>query len=205
MRVCALLVALSLSAGAVESPEVLKPPVLVAALKGGGVFPQVLNRLSTTYSFGVELGWLLPILNRQLSLSAELAYSAPAHDQTVSDARVPGGSYSYTVVEKTLGLYIGPKYYLFPVSGRLTPWLSVGVRVQFIDSQMVGAADQPFGQHDETGTHVAFGGQVGIGYRVGPGFILLELQMISAPLDHLITGKVDIGDLAIRVGYAFTL
>jgi hypothetical protein len=86
----------------------------------------------------------------------------------------------------------------------MVPWLSLGVRAQFINSKMVGQTTVPFGIHTETGTHLAYGGNAGFGYRVGPGLLGLEVQMISAPLDHLITGDVNIGDLAVRLAYLLT-
>lgn len=179
------------------------PPNLTVGLKAGGIFPQVLGRLTSSYSFGLEVGWLLPFLNHQLALSVEAAYSAPPRTVTATDPRLAGGSYQVTVTERTLGVYLGPKYYFLPLRGGFIPWVSVGVRVQFIDSQVVGGTDQAFGQHDETGTHAAFGGQVGIGYHLGPGFIALEVQFISSPINHLVTGKVDVGDLAVRAAYHF--
>jgi len=177
------------------------PPNLTIGLKAGGIFPQVMNKLSSTYSFALEVGWLLPFLNHQLAIVVEGAYSAPPRTLTVDDPRVATGSYKVTLTERTIGVYVGPKYYFLPLRGTFIPWISIGVRAQFIDSQVVGGTDQAFGQHDETGTHFAFGGQAGIGYHLGPGFIGLEVQLISSPLDHLVTGKVDVGDLAVRAAY----
>lgn len=205
----AVLLSLALASSEPAVPETQSaappaPPTLTAGLKLGGIFPQVMSRLSTSYSLGVEVGWVVPALNRQLAVALECAYSAPPRTFTVEDPRVSGGSYTVTITERTVGLYLGPKYYLLPVRGTLVPWASVGLRVQLIDSQVVGGAGQAFGQHDETGTHLAFGGQVGVGYRLGPGFVGLELQLISSPLDHLVTGRVDVGDLAVRAAYHFT-
>lgn len=177
--------------------------MIILGLKAGGIFPQVLNRLSSTFTLALEVGWLLPILNRQLALVVEGAYSAPATSVSAADPRVPAGSYQYGLVEQTFGLYAGPKYFFLPLRGTFIPWVSVGIRTQFIESQLSGGAEQSFGPHQEQGTHVAFGGQAGIGYHLGPGFVALEVQMISSPLDHLVTGKVDVGDLAVRAGYHF--
>lgn len=178
-------------------------PVVSVGLKAGGVFPQVLGRLNTNFSVGLEATWVTPLLGSKLALEAEVAYSQPSHDQTLPDPRVPGASYAYTVTERTLAVFVGPKYFILPPGGKLVPWVAAGVRAQFIDSQMVGDATVAFGRHDETGTHLAYGGQAGCGYRMGPGLLALELQLISAPLDHLVTGAVNVGDLAARVAYLF--
>lgn len=177
--------------------------MIILGLKAGGIFPQVLSPLSSTYTLALEVGWLLPILNRQLALVVEGAYSAPTRSLSVDDPRLPSGSYQYSVTEQTFGIYAGPKYFFLPLRGTFIPWVSVGIRAQFIESQLAGLSDQPFGAHQEQGTHVAFGGQAGIGYHLGPGFVGLELQMISSPLNHLVTGNVDVGDLSVRAGYHF--
>lgn len=187
----------------VEAKAAPSAPNLTVGLKAGGIFPQVLNRLSSTYTVALEVGWLLPILNRQLALVVEGAYSAPATSVSVEDPRVASGTYQYELIEQTFGLYAGPKYYFLPLRGTFIPWVSVGIRAQFIESQLSGLSEQPFGAQQEQGTHVAFGGQAGLGYHLGPGFLGLELQLISSPLDHLVTGKVDVGDLSVRAGYHF--
>jgi len=181
-----------------------KPPVAIAALKVGGGFPQVMSRLSTTFNVSAEAGYITPLLEHQLAAVVELAYTQPPHSRTVQDPRVSSGSVTYNLVERTFGIYLGPKYFIFPLSRKLVPWASLGIRVQFVDSSFTGTAGNPLGAHDETGTHVAFGGHVGCGYRVGPGFIAAELELISSPIDHLVTGNANIGDLALRAGYVMT-
>ncbi len=179
-------------------------PIALAALKAGGLFPQVMSRLSTSFVIAVEGAWVTPLFGHKLAVGLELAFGQPPHARTVEDPRVPSGAYSYTVMERTLGLYVGPKYFFLPPGGRMVPWVGLGLRAQFVDSQLVGTAGEAFGQHDETGTHLAFGGQAGFGHRLGPGLVALELQLISSPLDHLVTGAVNIGDLALRAAYVLT-
>lgn len=190
-------------ATAEEAPDA-PATVALAALKVGGLFPQIMSRLDTSFVVAGEVAWISPLFSHRLAVGLELAYGQPQHKREVSDPRVPSERYSYTVTERTLSLYLGPKYFFLPPGGRFVPWLSLGLRAQFVDSQVVGTAEQAFGQNDETGNHLAFGGQAGFGYRLGPGLIALELQLISSPLDHLVTGQVNIGDLAVRAGYVFT-
>ncbi len=208
MRPLALCLALGLSGAAVadevSSSTSQKAPVVLAAIKAGGLFPQVLNPMSTSYTLAAEVGWITPLLNSQLALSVEVDYDGPSRtNSSVSDPRLPsGGSYTYTITEKTLGVYVGPKYFILPTSRDFVPWLSLGVRVQFIDSHIVAnASGADFGTEDETGTHLAYGGQLGAGYHLGPGFLALEVQFISSPIDHFVTGKANVGDLDVRLGY----
>lgn len=199
----ALFATAGIEAQAEEAEATPKRPVAAVAAKAGGIFPQVLNRLNTTYTVAIEVDWVTPLLGSQLALGIEFAYSEPPHQRMVSnDARVPGGSYSYSLVERTFGVYFGPKYFILPFTSQIVPYLSAGLRVQLLDSQVTGSAGEvAFGQNDETGTHIAFGGQLGAGYRLGPGHLALEVQLISSPIDHFVTGKVDVGDLAARLGY----
>ena len=170
--------------------------------KLGAAFPQVLNRLETSFTGALELGFVSPWLGNRLALTVELSYAQPAHTRTVEDPRVANGTVSYTVQEKQLGLFFGPRFYFLPLSQTLVPYLGAGARVQFIASQLdAGAGVSTFGTHVETGTHLAFGAQAGLGYRLGPGHIALEIQLLLSPIDHLITGGVNIGDLSARAGY----
>lgn len=190
---------------AAEEPT-RRGPVFSAMPKVGGVFPQVLNRLSTTFGVAVELAGILPFLGHRFAVTAELAYSQPAHTRTVEDSRVAGGSVSYRIKEDVLGISAGPRFFISPLTQRFIAYLGLVARLQLVATRVDGdAAGADLGHHDETGSHFAFGGQLGAGYQVGPGHITLELQMISSPLNHLVTGPVNIGDLAVRAGYLLHL
>lgn len=205
LLVVAVVVTLSIDARGEEIAKAVseKKPVMLVALKAGGIFPQVLSPLTTSYNFALELAWITPLFGHQLALEAELAYSAPERQVTGTDPRLPaGGGYRYTVTEQTLGLYIGPKFFFLPTSRILVPWVSVGIRVQFLRTGFIGDASAvDFGKQNETGVHAAYGGQLGLGLRLGPGLLAIEAQMISSPIDHLITGKANVGDLAFRLAY----
>lgn len=198
--------AVAVRAEEIAKPRPRRPPVILAALKAGGSFPQVLSPLSTSYSFAVEAAWITPLFGHRLALEVEAAYSAPERTVTATDPRLPGdGSFRYTVTEQTLGLFIGPKFFFLPLTRTLVPWVSLGVRVQFLRTGFVGDASAvDFGKQDETGVHAAYGGQLGLGYRLGPGLIAIEVQVISSPIDHSITGKADVGDLAARLAYVLS-
>ncbi len=193
--------------GAAVSAEVAKPagssPTSFALVpKVGGVFPQVLNRLGTSFVVGLEADYLLPVLERQLGLALEGSYSQPLHRRTVEDPRVPDGSVTYQVQEQVFGVYLGPKYFFFPLDSTVLPFASAGVRAQFLASQAQGSGGgNPFGRQKETGTHFAFALQGGAGFLLGPGHLVAELQFLSSPIDHLVTGDVNIGDLGLRAGY----
>lgn len=181
-----------------------EPPSFALMPKVGGVFPQIMNRLQSSFVVALEANYLLPVLQRQLGFSVEGSYSQPSHTRTVEDPRVPDGSVTYRVRERTVGVYGGPKYFFRPLHSFFVPYAGAGVRAQFISSDASGAGGaENFGDHEETGTHVAFAGQVGAGLKLGPGHLALEVQLLSSPINHLVTGDVNIGDLGLRAGYLF--
>lgn len=177
-------------------------PMATVSLKAGAAFPQLLNRLGTSMAGAVELGYLTPLLDHRLAVALELAFSEPVHQRSLEDPRVTGGAVSYTVRERTLGVFLGPKYYFLPLAEPIAAFAAAGVRAQLLSSQLdADAGGSAFGRYLESGNHAAFAGQAGVGYQLGPGHAALELQMISSPIEHLVTGKVDVGDLTLRAGY----
>lgn len=182
--------------------ETESPPSFLLMPKVGGVFPQVLNRLQSSFVVALEADYLLPVLKRQLGIAIEGSYSQPSHQRTVEDPRVPEGSVTFTVRERAFGLYGGPKYFFSPIESFFVPYVGAGVRAQFVASDASGSGGgEAFGDHKETGTHAAFATQLGAGLRLGPGHLALEVQFLSSPVNHLVTGNVNIGDLGLRAGY----
>lgn len=190
-----------------NAPPSARGPNIIAGVKVGGIFPQVLGRMQTGFIVSVELGWVLPVLQRHLGIELEVSYSQPPYtNSSLMDPRVPGGSYSYSGTEQILSIFLGPKVFIFPPDRALVPFLALGLRAQFVGSQIGGTAmGNDFGGTHETATHLAYGGQLGLGYHLGPGLLEVELQMISSPILQQITGAANIGDLAVRAGYLFTL
>ena len=187
---------------AAELEPAPREPVFSLMPKVGAAFPQVLNRLSTSFNVALELSYITPLFGHRLAVTVEGSYSEPTHNRTVADPRVPDGSVSYTIKEQTVGIYGGPRFYFLPLTERVLLYLGLGVRAQLVATRIDGTGGTAdLGHHDETGTHFAWGGQLGGGFKVGPGHIALELQLISSPIDHLVTGGVNIGDLDLRAGY----
>lgn len=178
------------------------PPSFTLMPKVGGVFPQILNRLQTSFVVALEANYLLPVLRRQLGISVEGSYSQPSHSRTIEDPRLPDGSATFSVRERVVGVYAGPKYFFFPLESFFVPYAGAGARAQFVTSDAAGSGGaETFGDHEESSTHLALAGQVGVGVKVGPGHIALEAQLLSAPINQLVTGRVNIGDVALRAGY----
>jgi hypothetical protein len=178
----------------------------LVAPKLGGSFPQVLSRLSTSYTVALEVGYATPLFGERLVLSAEASYTQPPHARTLEDPRVGDGTTSYTVTERIFGMYAGPKLHFALPASRFILFAGIGVRAQLIASAIEATSGgEDFGRHTETGTHLAFAGLLGVGYRMGPGHLSLDLQLVSSPIDHRVTGDVDVGALSVRVGYLLSL
>lgn len=177
---------------------------LLVLPKAGGMFPQVLNRLDTSWAAAIELGLLTPVLDNRLAAVVELGFSMPSHTRTVTDSRLPGGDASFTVVERTYSAFLGPKFFILPSDAQITAFAAAGLRGNLVESHLeADSADSDFGKHLERGTHLAYVAQAGGGMRLGPGHAVLELQFVSLPMQHLITGKANLGSLAARAGYLF--
>jgi hypothetical protein len=176
------------------------------APKLGGSFPQVLNRLSTSYTVALELGYVTPLFRDRLVLSAEASYTQPPHARALEDPRVGDGSTSYTLTERIFGVYAGPKLHFALPASPFMLYAGTGVRAQLISSAIEATSGgEDFGKHSETGTHLALAALLGVGYRMGPGHLALDLQIVSSPIDHRVTGDVDVGALSVRVGYLLSL
>lgn len=197
---CALPAAVAAQSKPAPAPAAPRTLGLAVAPKLGGIFPQVFNRLETSYSLGVEVSYLL--LWERVAAQLELSFTQPGHRRTIDDPRLVGGSASYRLDERGLGILLGAKGYILPLSSPFLAYGALGARLQLLESRLRGDAEgAQLGDHGETGTHLAGAAQLGGGMNLGPGYAFLELQLTTLPINHLITGPVDIGDLALRAGY----
>lgn len=184
------------------APAEAQPLGIEVAPKLGGMLP--FARLSGTWNVDLELGWVSPLLNHQLALVVDTGYAQPVHSQKLSDARVSGGSSEFTLTQRELNVFVGPKYFIAPTRAQLLPYVGAGVKVHLLQSKIVGdAAGSQFGQNSETKTQVGGALRGGLGYKLGPGHLLGELELAYGGLDETITGKANVADAALQVGYLF--
>lgn len=206
------------SADTVEPPpssssSSVSPPTVLISIRGGVFVPQVFNRLDTSFTVGLGVGYVLPFLDYRVAIVLDAFYTRPERQQlTLMDPRLPGGSaggsYSYNMVQNDISMFIGFLVHFTDLARDLIiPYAGLGARVHFLWSDIDGnsSGGQVLGSHRETSTQGGGAIRVGCGIRVGPGMIALDLELGLAPLDHLITGGSNIGNLAVSAGYTLIL
>lgn len=204
MKNALALFAVLLSSAAAAEEKAL--PSLELSLKAGGRFPQLMNKLSTSFDATLKVGYA-PFETRQLQLFADLHYSQPPQTIAASDPRLEasGADYRSTLLMKDLATTLGVAYFFSKPTQGILPYAGAGVRVHFLRAEVQGAASTDFGQSNETDTRfgaTAFGGA---GLRLGPGFLLGELALSYAPVEHEVTGRSNVGALSLLLGYGVLL
>ncbi len=177
---------------------------VVVAIEAGGVFPQVVSKLDTSYSFALELSYLLPVMEQQLAVFVEGRYSKPNYiNRALLDVRLPGvGGYRYTTTEEEFSFVIGGTYRLFPLRTALNFYGQLGLQLTLQRSEVKGSASgEGFGKNNETAA--ALGGLVAVGteWMLGPGALAVELDFSVNGLKHTLTGNTASGGLMLVFGY----
>lgn len=151
----------------------------------------------------VELGYVLPWLNRGIAGLLAVSYTAPGASGDQEDPRVPGGSYTWQLTQHEL-IFQPTVMYRYTGLGRLVPFVGVGPRIYLMNSVVSGqAGDATIGETSEPSTQVGAGLPLGVEYQLGPGALLAELLFEIGTLDHAITGQSHTGGGTLNVGYRF--
>jgi hypothetical protein len=171
----------------------------------GVLIPQPFSDLSAGPLSAIDAGVLPPGLGDRLALSVSLAYAQPLVTRTISDARVPGGSYTSTLVVRGLRLGIGAQFHILPRDAALTAYAGLRAKAFFLREEVeASAGGQPFGLNEERGVRAGAAPYGGVWYRIGPGSILGEIELDLATTNHETTGVSSLSALVIRTGYVFT-
>jgi len=176
------------------------------ALKVGGGFSQPFNAFGSAFVPELEVGATLPFAKRAIEVFFSGQWAAPGAEGTAGpDDRLPGdGMMAYEVTQQTVALTLGLRFRL-PIPGDLfRPHLALGGRAYLMRTEVSGSSGgEPFGDNEETGTSFGFFGAVGGELFVGPGALLLEIQVGYAALDATIMRNTNVGSLTALLGYRF--
>lgn len=172
------------------------------ALTGGALVPQLFNR----YGFALtpELWGGAYLLEGRLGVGATVGYAQPSHERTLQDPRFPDGSLSYSLTTRDLRLGVGAQWHFRAAGSKLSPYAGARLRVHLVETRSDGQSGSAFGEHRETATQVGGAPYGGVMWRLGPGFLLGELELDLASMDQRVTGESNISALAIKAGYALT-
>lgn len=196
------------AAPAVASAE---PLGLVAGAKLGAGFPQPFGELGTTFVGELELGYQLPLpepVGRDLEVFFAGRYSAPGTEgQGEPDERLPGGEpLRYEVTQRQAVLTLGVLYRIAVPVEDFRPTVSLGGRCWLQRTELKAAANaKSMGEWEETATNFGPFAAVGGEYTLGPGAVLLELQVGAAALDGEIFHDASSGSLDVLAGYRLML
>lgn len=173
-------------------------------IKVGAFLPQAFqDQLSTSYFVELEGGYLLPFVHRMFGIVASFAFSMPTTHGTISDARLPGGGYSYdqTTQQFQLGLTFVAKV---PV-GRFVPYVGVGPRLFIVRTPSTGltTGGAAIPESVELSQEVGVGVPVGLDILLGPGRLFAELQLLYAASSQASTGPGTFGSMTAAAGYRF--
>ncbi len=192
-----------------ELPVYQRPDTsgLVVGLKVGGGFSQPFGDLGSSFVGELELGYVLPVLDRALQVFVSGQYSAPETEgrTTEPDPRLPGdGVMTYDVTQRQAIVTAGLLYRLPLATNLFRPYAALGGRLYLMETEVTGTGGgEPFGQNDETATEPGFYAALGGDLFVGPGALLLELQLGYSPLDGFIMRDTNTGALNLALGYRF--
>lgn len=195
-------IAITFTVGTARSAEARPRQALLAYGKLGAAIP--VSKLDPHVAVRLGGGYLLPVLKQRLALVFDLGYSQHGSEETISDPRLgtSGGEYTYNLTQHDLNLYLGPQFYILDPFKRFVPYVTAGLDLHFLRSDMEGhAGEAPFGENEEQATRAGFALRAGVGWHLGPGMLTGELAFNWAPLDVQITGDGHLGRLAVLVGY----
>jgi hypothetical protein len=200
------------SGGAVEkpAPAPFREPALLLAVRLGPSFPQAFNKLDTNFVLDVELALQLPFFHRRFGLFLDGSFSQPTASGTKQSAQIgasggQGDMVGYTLTQRDFGVTLGVQYLHF-VKQRVGLYLGVGAKVHFtrdIVDQHAGSVD--LGTNTEDSSRIGVIARAGLGIKLGPGMLVIELHYEHAPVKQLVTGDDNTADLAAQLGYAFFL
>lgn len=186
--------------------------LVVAPKIGGGLGSVFLEGLGASFVGELELGYDLPLalpVGRELEVFATVGYTGPSTTATVpaNDARLPGGSFEYTLTLHQLVVNAG---LLYRVPIAVVDWwrlyAALGVRNVWSATVVNGAAGgEPFGAYTETAFDLGAYGAVGSDFYVGPGAILVELQTAATWPDRFVLRATSTTAVQLALGYRFFL
>lgn len=181
---------------------------LTVAAKFGGGFSQAFSELGAAFVPELELGITLPFAERMLEVFVSGQWAAPTTDGTAGpDPRLPGDQLmTYEVTQQQVALTLGLRLRIPIPSELFRPHFALGARLYLMRTEVSGeGGGEAFGDNEETATEAGFFAAVGGELFVGPGALLLEVQLGYASLDGFVMRDTNVGALNVMLGYRLFL
>ena len=184
---------------------------MLVGVKLGGGFSQPFSDLGSSFVSELELGYVIPKLDRALAVTLSGQYSAPTAIATIDgDARLTDESFRYNVKLHQFIITLGAQYRIpvgLEVAGfGLVPYAHAGARAYLTRTDIRGhAAGAGFGENEETSTDYGFLLGGGAELFAGPGAAFAELQLGFASVDNYVLQDTNAGAMNLAVGYRMFL
>ena len=169
----------------------------------GVISPEAFNELGSFAIFGIDLGYALPVLDRQLLVTAGALYSQPPGSGGRQDGRLSGGSYAWELDQQMLIVELGGAYRILPPGGTFTPFAYGAGRIYMLQTRLDGESGEAaeFGRHDESFTEIGATVGGGIDVPIGPGMATGKLGVGFSDMNQRLTGDTNAGAFELSVGY----
>jgi hypothetical protein len=200
---CAFLLAMpAVAAAETIEPAARKETGLLAGAKIGGIVP--LDGLSPFPHVGVEVGYVLPPVKRQLAIVIGADYTQPTATGEETDPRVTGGRYTWKLVEQELGVQ-ATLVFRARAMKPVAPYAGIGPRVLFTRSKVSDDGMPTISTTTEQSMRLGVAIPAGVELPLGPGSAIAEVLLQYGTLDHVATGDAHTGAITLAAGYRLTL
>jgi hypothetical protein len=179
---------------------------LVVGLKPAVGFGSALGGVGAGFGGELEVGFLLPPLDRSIEIFATGRYQYDTESGEGTDNRLENGDWSYDLTRKQGMISLGGLYRLNVGPAWVAPYGALGARMYLWETKVSGeSGGETYGTYTETATD--FGGFVAIGadFFIGPGSILVEVHGGFAPVDGYVLRDTNAGGLSTLLGYRMYL
>jgi hypothetical protein len=206
-----LLVLLALApalARAEEAPEEAPPaataaarpaPSFTLAPRVGVVIPT--SGLGRTVTGGLEIGYLLPVLDHRLALVLDVLAAQPTAHGRVTDPRLPAATpYDVKLSETEVMVTLAAVVRFLTADRPLVPYAGVGPTLFLLHLREDNAFDPT--QHNlEESTKLGVTAMGGLDVRLGPGRLFGEARFLYGVANHRLSGDLTLGNVVLTAGY----
>lgn len=177
---------------------------LLAGISGGVLVP--FSKLSASVAATVEAGALMRWTGHEIGGTVGVSYEQPTASGGLTDPRVPGGSYTWDLGQRSLAVTPSLLYRMTSL-GFIVPYASVGPRISFMEQTGSGAAgSNALGATTETLARIGARGRVGAEFLLGFGGITVDALFEWAPLGSVSAGAgTSLMGISAQVGYRLVL
>ena len=169
-----------------------EPTRLLVGARLGLAIPNGLNPADPSFLVTVGVAYQLPLpkVRRRLGIFLDLSYLRPTLSVTRADPRLAGGQQTIDVVLHDVGFTLGAHYWQ-PLPRRFLLLGGAGAKLHLTRTiaNATSADGNPLGQTTEQSTRFGVDLRLGVGYRIGPGAVVLQANFEWTAVDHLITGE----------------